>query len=101
MFEDPPTDEFGKVDLLGGLADIQDRAENDGYSNQVDFDTDIRDLVNSANDGHLGLSLCSDSIFSFIADSELVSVANSSTGIPEVYVYGRHISIDVTTDLAY
>ncbi|ETN44385.1 uncharacterized protein HMPREF1541_10565 [Cyphellophora europaea CBS 101466] len=88
---DPPSPAataFGHVDLLQGLSDIEQKAQAKGYASQVDFDTAIRTLLSSANDGHLGIAgLCTDSIFSFRFDTILVSVANSSTSAPGVYEY--------------
>jgi hypothetical protein len=82
--------EFGHVDLLGGLSKIEAKAQNNEYTSQVDFDRDLRNLINSAVDGHLSIqSLCSDSIFLFRWPEALVSLSNTSTEQPGVYELGR------------
>jgi hypothetical protein len=87
---DPPTDDFGHVDLLQGLSDIEQKAQDNEYESQTEFDTSLRNLLNSANDGHLGIQgLCSDSIFTFKLAVSLVSIANSSTSDPEIYELGK------------
>ncbi len=42
------------VDILGGLDDIRNRATDNGYANQYEFEAEIATLLDSAKDGHLG-----------------------------------------------
>ncbi|KAF7508824.1 hypothetical protein GJ744_008701 [Endocarpon pusillum] len=47
-YDNPP------VDILGGLADIRNKASDNEYANQYDFEAEIATLLDSARDGHLG-----------------------------------------------
>lgn len=78
----PKTYLSSAIDILGGLDKI---AEND-YSSQYDFDTDINNLINSANDGHLSVSLCSLGIFRFGRPAiTIASVSKDGIEIPDLY----------------
>ncbi|KPI42218.1 uncharacterized protein AB675_9695 [Cyphellophora attinorum] len=84
LLKSPPDGSKG-VDILGGLDDIQQKARTNGYSGQLDFDTDLKNLIDSANDGHFNIAPCSMAIFSFQFDVGLVSVAESTTSQPKIY----------------
>ncbi|TGJ79627.1 hypothetical protein E0Z10_g9124, partial [Xylaria hypoxylon] len=72
------------VDILGGL----DKIGNNSYTNQYQFDFDIRSLVRSATDGHFVIFPCSLSPFSFFRQetSSLVSISQDGLAQPEIYL---------------
>ncbi|KAF4969642.1 hypothetical protein FSARC_3157 [Fusarium sarcochroum] len=81
------------VDILGGLNTIRETK----YKSQWDFDLAIKALLNGAHDGHLKVSLCSQDIFTFIRKgAALVSVSETGTKAPEIYLYTDAILINNT-----
>ena len=90
MFADPP-DGSPANDVLQKLSDLEQKAKDHGYTAQLDFDTDLKRLFESTNDGHFYISgLCTHSIYSFsIPKGGLVSVAATSTSEPQIYEYGK------------
>jgi hypothetical protein len=82
-----------QVDLRAGIQGIRSAAAQSFYSSQYEFDADILDLLNSANDGHLGATLCSFSAFTFEAP-HLVLASISTDGVtpPQLYLLGRSLS---------
>ncbi|KAH8689655.1 hypothetical protein BGW36DRAFT_273811, partial [Talaromyces proteolyticus] len=82
----PPGYLSNAVDLRSGLQAIRTAAARGDYSNQFQFDSDISDLINSANDGHLNFQLCSMSIFQFAAhDLLVVSISPDGVATPQLY----------------
>jgi hypothetical protein len=73
----PPTD------ILGGLEMIR----NTKYSSQWEFDQAIKALMNSANDGHFYVDLCSFAPFTFMRNTALVSVSTDGIEAPELYTH--------------
>ncbi|KAI1429011.1 hypothetical protein F5Y12DRAFT_587761 [Xylaria sp. FL1777] len=70
------------VDILGGL----DRIGNTTYENQFQFDSDLRSLIRSANDGHFFIFPCSTGPFSFFRQTVgLISVSKDGLQQPEIY----------------
>ncbi|KAI0909550.1 hypothetical protein F4823DRAFT_638737 [Ustulina deusta] len=70
------------VDILGGL----DKIGNTTYKNQFQFDSDLRSLIRSANDGHFFLFPCSLGPFNFLRQTVgLVSVSKDGLEQPEIY----------------
>ncbi|GAE00131.1 peptidase S41 family protein [Paecilomyces variotii No. 5] len=75
------------VDLRLGLQGIRARASQNLYSSQFDFDSDIYNLIRSANDGHLYAGLCSLSTFTFGAVGlDPVSLSKDGLTPPQLYV---------------
>ncbi|KAK2592402.1 hypothetical protein QQS21_009885 [Conoideocrella luteorostrata] len=80
----PKTYLSSDVDILGGL----DKIAKTDYASHYDFDTAINSLVNSANDGHFAVRLCSLSIFQFGRQPYgLASVSKDGLAVPELYTY--------------
>ncbi|KAF5711440.1 peptidase S41 [Fusarium globosum] len=78
----PETYTSSPTDILGGLKKI--RSTN--FSSQWDFDGAINALLNTANDGHLRVDLCSTTLFSFVRNSiPLVSISKDGLDTPEIY----------------
>ncbi|EXK35972.1 hypothetical protein FOMG_09164 [Fusarium oxysporum f. sp. melonis 26406] len=69
------------TDILDGLEMIR----NTKYSSQWQFDQAIKALINSANDGHFYVKLCSFTPFTFMRNTALVSVSTDGIEAPELY----------------
>jgi hypothetical protein len=69
------------TDILGGLEIIR----NTKYSSQWEFDQAIKSLINSANNVHFDVELCSFIPFTFIHNTALVSVSTDGIEAPELY----------------
>ncbi|KZZ87784.1 hypothetical protein AAL_08287 [Moelleriella libera RCEF 2490] len=84
--KNPPSTYVGSpVDVLGGLDKIA--AKLGTYTSQFDFDSDIKSLVKTANDGHFSVKLCSTEVYRFSRPVSIVSVSVSKDGLelPELY----------------
>jgi hypothetical protein len=78
----PETYAGNAIDIIAGLDNISKIT----YSSQYQFDLDITRLLNSANDGHLWVTLCSTSIFRFYRKwIGLASVSKNGQEMPEIY----------------
>ncbi|KAL4924093.1 peptidase S41 family protein [Aspergillus undulatus] len=85
---DPPLSYEGRpVDIWGGLDDIQQRAKENKFVSQFEFDTALSDLFRSVNDGHFSILPCSYMPFSFVNPEKLVSVSSDGLEIPEIYTF--------------
>lgn len=73
---------------MDGVDQIQKKARQNKYRSQFEFDSDLLDLISSANDGHLFIELCSTSMFRFTHGEPLVSVSQDGLKLPEVYTLG-------------
>ncbi|KAL1967220.1 hypothetical protein VTN77DRAFT_3511 [Rasamsonia byssochlamydoides] len=94
ILKDPPPGYLSPpTDLLGGLDLIRQKAAANQYPSQYEFDTELTQLINSANDGHLSISLCSTSVFGFLIDLPLVSVSTDGLALPELYTYNDAVSL--------
>ncbi|WKT54095.1 hypothetical protein QSH57_004679 [Fusarium oxysporum f. sp. vasinfectum] len=79
----PDTYLSSPTDILGGLEIIR----NTKYSSQWEFDQAIKSLINSANDGHFDVELCSFTPFTFMRNTALVSVSTDGIEAPELYTF--------------
>ncbi|KAJ3577983.1 hypothetical protein NPX13_g2581 [Xylaria arbuscula] len=71
------------VDILEGL----DKIGNTTYKNQFQFDSDLRNLIRSANDGHFFILPCSLGPFNFLRQTiGLASVSTDGLQKPDIYV---------------
>lgn len=88
----PPSYRQPATDLLGGLDTIQAAVNSGKYTNQYDFECDMLKLLYSAHDGHLSLVFGASRLFTFTlqGDMRLVSVGQTPTSLPKVYVYGEY-----------
>ncbi|KAJ4044557.1 hypothetical protein NW761_008532 [Fusarium oxysporum] len=77
----PDTYMSSPTDILDGLETIR----NTKYSSQWQFDQAIKALINSANDGHFYVELCSFTPFTFMRNTALVSVSTDGIKAPELY----------------
>ncbi|PIG90228.1 peptidase S41 family protein [Aspergillus arachidicola] len=88
MLKDPPSGYISTgVDLWGGLQRIRQKASDNVYSSQYDFDSDLKYLTSRANDGHLSVGLCSLEIMHFEHDMPLVSISPDGVQLPRIYTY--------------
>ncbi|KAI1347051.1 hypothetical protein F5Y01DRAFT_307823 [Xylaria sp. FL0043] len=85
----PDTYASASVDILGGLDKIGDTV----YKNQFQFDSDLRSLIRSANDGHFFLFPCSVDPFSFSRGT----IGLASVSEDEALSLGSTIISPVTT----
>ncbi|GAB1317655.1 Peptidase S41 family protein ustP [Madurella fahalii] len=86
--KEPPSSYIStSVDLLQGIERIRGKATENLYPSQYHFDYDLRYLVSRANDGHLGLELCSLSIMHFEHGVPLVSLSRDGLELPKIYTY--------------
>lgn len=85
ILQDPPSTYLSQpVDILKGLDAIEKRS----YDSYYDFDHDIGQLLNSANDGHFSVGLCSQAIFNFQRPKgQMVSVSRDGHETPLLYIY--------------
>lgn len=78
----PETYTSSSTDILGGLKKIR----STDFSSQWKFDEAVNALLNTANDGHLNVDLCSTSIFKFFRNSiPVVSISKDGLEKPEIY----------------
>ncbi|KAJ5645309.1 hypothetical protein N7507_011320 [Penicillium longicatenatum] len=75
------------TDLIGTLDQIEKRAAGESYKNHWEFDTDVRNMIGSAYDGHLDVSTCPSSLMTYTKDVPLVSVSSNGMAIPKVYTF--------------
>ncbi|KAJ5366114.1 hypothetical protein N7541_000055, partial [Penicillium brevicompactum] len=88
MLKDPPSGYISTgVDLWGGLQRIRQKASDNVYSSQYDFDSDLKYLTSRASDGHLSVGLCSLEIMHFEHDMPLVSISPDGVQLPRIYTY--------------
>jgi hypothetical protein len=82
-----------RVNLRAGIQGIRSAVTESFYSSQYEFDADILDLLNLANDGHLGVKLCSLEAFTFEAPhSVLASISTDGVTPPKLYLLRRSLS---------
>jgi hypothetical protein len=90
---DPPEQYLmPSTDLLGGLDNIRQKAQNHDYSSHWDFELDLRQLINSAHDAHLTLQLCSTVLFRFSNSVPLVSLSSDGLELPQVYTLSKFLA---------
>ncbi|KAL7925941.1 hypothetical protein ACQKWADRAFT_281339 [Trichoderma austrokoningii] len=77
--------EILRIDLLGGMSTIRQRAASNLYKSQYDFDQDINNLLNAAHDGHMALIPCSFAIDFSNTDAALVSLSTDGVSLPRLY----------------
>lgn len=68
------------------------KANNSGYQSHYQFETEIQNLWNSANDGHLFASFCSLNAVSF-SRLQIVSFSQDGVAIPKVYTASDTIQL--------
>lgn len=78
----PESYQSAATNILLGLDEIADK----DYTSQYEFDLDLNTLINSANDGHFFVSLCSLGIFRFgLEPQSIVSISEDGLEVPEIY----------------
>ncbi|KAF2231252.1 hypothetical protein EV356DRAFT_472116 [Viridothelium virens] len=82
----PPSYQQPPVDLIGGLAQIQQQINSGAYHNQYAFEKDLQQLLYAAHDGHLNLVLGVTAAFTFGSFYDLVSASEDGIQPPKVYV---------------
>ncbi|KAJ5643302.1 uncharacterized protein N7484_005809 [Penicillium longicatenatum] len=83
----PPGYQMPATDLIGTLDQIEKRAAGESYKNHWEFDTDVKNMIGSAYDGHLDVSTCPSSLMTYTNDVPLVSVSSNGMAIPKVYTF--------------
>ncbi|KAL9095721.1 MAG: hypothetical protein Q9165_002153 [Trypethelium subeluteriae] len=82
----PPGYQQPAVDLVGGLAQIQQQINGGAYLNQYAFEKDLQQLLYAAHDGHLNVVLGITAAFTFGSFFDLVSASEDGIQPPKVYV---------------
>ncbi|KAH8821445.1 hypothetical protein F5884DRAFT_87204 [Xylogone sp. PMI_703] len=86
LLRTPPPEYLGvPTDILGGLSTIRNKAAQNLYQSHYDFDTDLFNLVSSANDGHYAIQPCSLITILFSMAKPLVSVSSDGVSLPQIY----------------
>ncbi|KAB8262476.1 hypothetical protein BDV32DRAFT_157205 [Aspergillus pseudonomiae] len=86
LLKNPPAGYLSEpTDLLGGMDDVLAKAKNNQFSSHYDFENAILRVLHSANDGHLGGTLCSNTIFHFRNHVPLISISSDGVQLPKVY----------------
>jgi hypothetical protein len=76
------------VDILGGLDDIKNKVNSNGYTNEYDFEHDIAALLVKAHDGHLGFDgYAFAGVFRWRRSRQITLMAVSSDGkeVPKIW----------------
>jgi hypothetical protein len=81
----PSTYGLPPTDLVGGLQNIQSKAESGDYTNHFDFEVDIDTLMKSASEGHLNFRPFLIGAFQFETGVTLVSISDDGEALPKVY----------------
>jgi hypothetical protein len=95
----PSTYGLPPTDLVGGLENIQSKAESGGYSNYFDFEVDIHTLMKSAHEGHLSFKPFLVGAFEFITHVTLVSISDDGEALPKVYFLRTLMRFTTALDL--
>lgn len=77
------------VDLLGGLAQLQQGINSGLFPNQYEFEAALQTLLYAAHDYHLDLVAGILSAFSFASPYDIVSVSLDGVQLPKVYLAGN------------
>ncbi|PYI03164.1 peptidase S41 family protein [Aspergillus sclerotiicarbonarius CBS 121057] len=86
VLKNPPSGYLSHpTDLLGSMEDIRIKAAAGKYTSQYEFDNDITRVFQSANDGHLSTTFCSQEVFEFYVNFPIVSVSSDGLQLPKLY----------------
>ncbi|KAJ8113756.1 hypothetical protein OPT61_g4183 [Boeremia exigua] len=84
---EPPTGyQQPSVDIVSGLAEIQNNVTAQVYQNQYQFEIDVQHLLDRAHDGHLYLRGGITAAFSFLAPYSITAASPDGASIPKVYI---------------
>ncbi|OQU99701.1 hypothetical protein CLAIMM_05296 [Cladophialophora immunda] len=85
--KDPPASwPFPAVDLVGGLEELTAKVEDGTITQEIDFETQLVDLITSVRDGHFTFSPDAYSVFNFAnLHVPIVSVSSDGKQLPEIY----------------
>jgi hypothetical protein len=85
--KDPPRSyQQPGIDLLGGLAALQQGIEDGIFPNQYEFEAALQTLLYASHDGHVTLNGGILAAFSFSSPEEIVSLSLDGIQPPEVYL---------------
>ncbi|KAE8411967.1 hypothetical protein BDV36DRAFT_305286 [Aspergillus pseudocaelatus] len=86
LLENPPAGyPSSPTDLLGGMDEVLAKARNNQFASHYEFDNAILQVLHSANDGHLGGILCSNTVFYFKNLVSLISISSDGVQLPQLY----------------
>ncbi|BAE66036.1 unnamed protein product [Aspergillus oryzae RIB40] len=86
LLDDPPAGYLSApTDLLGGMAEVLAKAKSNQFPSHYEFENAILRVLHSANDGHLGATLCSNTIFYFNNLVSLTSISSDGVQLPQLY----------------
>ncbi|OAL36003.1 hypothetical protein AYO20_04664 [Fonsecaea nubica] len=85
--KDPPADwPFPPVDLVAGLEDLTNKVQDGTMTREIDFETQLVDLITSVRDGHLTYVPDAYSVFQYgVKDLPLYSMSTDGKQLPEIY----------------
>ncbi|KIX98056.1 uncharacterized protein Z520_06135 [Fonsecaea multimorphosa CBS 102226] len=85
--KNPPANwPFPPVDLVGGLQDLTQKVEDGTITQEIDFETQLVDLITSVRDGHFTYVPDAYSVFQYAnAQLPIVSVSADGKQLPEIY----------------
>ncbi|MCJ1381039.1 hypothetical protein MMC17_004148 [Xylographa soralifera] len=82
----PPSYQQPAIDLLAGLATIQQQISNGVFENEYDFEAAVQRLIQSSHDGHISLFAGALNVFTFGSPVGLASVSSDGIELPEVFI---------------
>ena len=91
--KDPPSDyPFPAVDVLGGLEDLKNQVQSGAFTNEVDFQTNLTNLLDSTRDGHVAFQSDALNVFDYVGVElgPLVSVSQDGSALPQVYAFREY-----------
>lgn len=85
--KDPPEGYlYPAVDIVDALDQISAKLKKNDYSGEYDFQLDVRNVMNSAYDGHFNYDAEIDRTFVFYRELTLSSVSIDGLALPEIYL---------------
>lgn len=70
------------------MAEVLAKAKSNQFPSHYEFENAILRVLHSANDGHLGATLCSNTIFYFKNLVSLTSISSDGVQLPQLYTLG-------------
>ena len=85
-YQQPP------VDLVGGLAQIQQAVDTGKFANEYEFEATLQALIYATHDAHLNLIAGILGVFTFGTSYDIASVSLDGIQLPKVYFSGKTLS---------
>jgi hypothetical protein len=86
----PPGYLLAGVDLLGGMQDLRNQVQANAFVSEIDFETNLTNLLGQAHDGHLAFYADGLNVFGFERGlGNLVSLSKDGQELPEIWSYSE------------